>query len=378
MALGFNALDGVTTGDDNIAIGTDTQKSNNVSTTISIGTQANELNTQNGTIAIGYQALKSNTGASNLAIGTNALASNTSGSGNVALGGNAMQFNTTGINNQAQGFNALASTTTGLANTALGNASMRLNNTGGFNTAVGAGSLNANIIGSENTVVGQAALAQMSSTIASLGTITGGSGYTDGTYNNVTLFAQNHNDTIPKPATIVVSGGQVISVTMTGTTRGVRTTTILHAPNINEIGGTGSGFSVPVTAVGGGGNNNVVVGRNAANGVTTGSNNTYLGTYAGQLNDNGSGNVFIGNAAGQNVGGANNQLIIANSNTTTPLIAGDFSAGFVKINGALLIDSSTPASSTANGNAGRITWDQDYIYVCVATNTWKRAALSSW
>jgi len=38
----------------------------------------------------------------------------------------------------------------------------------------------------------------------------------------------------------------------------------------------------------------------------------------------------------------------------------------------------TPASATATGNAGDIAWDADYIYVCTATNTWKRTALSTW
>lgn len=38
----------------------------------------------------------------------------------------------------------------------------------------------------------------------------------------------------------------------------------------------------------------------------------------------------------------------------------------------------TPASAAAAGNAGDICWDSSYVYVCTATNTWKRAALSSW
>lgn len=38
----------------------------------------------------------------------------------------------------------------------------------------------------------------------------------------------------------------------------------------------------------------------------------------------------------------------------------------------------TPASATAAGNAGDICWDASYIYVCVATNTWVRAALATW
>ena len=38
----------------------------------------------------------------------------------------------------------------------------------------------------------------------------------------------------------------------------------------------------------------------------------------------------------------------------------------------------TPASATATGNKGDICWDTNYIYVCVATNTWKRTAISTW
>lgn len=37
----------------------------------------------------------------------------------------------------------------------------------------------------------------------------------------------------------------------------------------------------------------------------------------------------------------------------------------------------TPASSTATGNTGEHCWDANYFYVCVATNSWKRIALSS-
>ena len=38
----------------------------------------------------------------------------------------------------------------------------------------------------------------------------------------------------------------------------------------------------------------------------------------------------------------------------------------------------TPASAGAAGNAGEICWDASYIYVCTATNTWCRAALTTW
>jgi len=37
-----------------------------------------------------------------------------------------------------------------------------------------------------------------------------------------------------------------------------------------------------------------------------------------------------------------------------------------------------PATATSPGNTGDIKFTADYIYVCVATNTWKRAAISTW
>jgi len=37
-----------------------------------------------------------------------------------------------------------------------------------------------------------------------------------------------------------------------------------------------------------------------------------------------------------------------------------------------------PASSSATGTTGEIRFTSDYIYVCVATNTWKRTQISTW
>ena len=36
-----------------------------------------------------------------------------------------------------------------------------------------------------------------------------------------------------------------------------------------------------------------------------------------------------------------------------------------------------PSSSSSPGYYGQIAWDTNYIYICVATNTWSRVALSS-
>lgn len=37
-----------------------------------------------------------------------------------------------------------------------------------------------------------------------------------------------------------------------------------------------------------------------------------------------------------------------------------------------------PAAATDPGVAGDIRFDSGYVYVCVAADTWKRAALSTW
>jgi len=51
----------------------------------------------------------------------------------------------------------------------------------------------------------------------------------------------------------------------------------------------------------------------------------------------------------------------------------------IEILGNLILqEPSVPATSNAAGAAGQITWDNNYIYICVATNTWKRASLATW
>ena len=46
--------------------------------------------------------------------------------------------------------------------------------------------------------------------------------------------------------------------------------------------------------------------------------------------------------------------------------------------GATTASSSAPSTTTSTGTAGTIAYDADYIYVCVATNSWKRASLTTW
>lgn len=52
--------------------------------------------------------------------------------------------------------------------------------------------------------------------------------------------------------------------------------------------------------------------------------------------------------------------------------------GSISATGLKLTTSSPPASATAAGTTGTLAYDASYVYVCTATNTWKRAALIAW
>lgn len=43
-----------------------------------------------------------------------------------------------------------------------------------------------------------------------------------------------------------------------------------------------------------------------------------------------------------------------------------------------LANVAVPETAANSGTVGTVVFDSDYVYVCVATNTWKRANLNSW
>ena len=50
--------------------------------------------------------------------------------------------------------------------------------------------------------------------------------------------------------------------------------------------------------------------------------------------------------------------------------------GSITVTGNTIIATKTPATAGAAGTTGEIAWDASYIYVCVDTDTWLRAALT--
>ena len=70
--------------------------------------------------------------------------------------------------------------------------------------------------------------------------------------------------------------------------------------------------------------------------------------------------------------------------TGLAVTANIFCGGDIGVNGEVttvglrLLVGSAPATATSTGSAGQIKIDADYIYVCTATNTWKRVAIATW
>jgi hypothetical protein len=65
--------------------------------------------------------------------------------------------------------------------------------------------------------------------------------------------------------------------------------------------------------------------------------------------------------------------------TETPLVTDIIDVRFLATTVATrLASSAAPTSATASGSPGQVAYDSNYIYVCVAANTWVRSALSTW
>ncbi|MCF8347242.1 MAG: hypothetical protein K9G61_00390 [Bacteroidales bacterium] len=195
--------------------------------------------------------------------------------------------------NAALGIDALHGNTSGTLNSAIGYQSLYTNTSGGSNVAMGSYAMFGNTSGSYNVAFGNATL------------------YTNSTgYNNT------------------ATGTNALYYNTTGYNN---TANGYLAANSNTIG-----------------HDNVAIGLNANQYNLEGSYNTIIGSYAGSgvSGHNKSGNIFLGNQAGFNETGSN-KLYIENSNTTAPLIYGEFDNNIVTIYGNLGM------ATTSFGNGSR-------------------------
>jgi hypothetical protein len=70
------------------------------------------------------------------------------------------------------------------------------------------------------------------------------------------------------------------------------------------------------------------------------------------------------------VDGGNDKIGI---NTDQPTEALDINANSIRLRNNL-----TPQNATALGATGQICWDANYLYICVATDTWRRIPHDTW
>lgn len=75
-----------------------------------------------------------------------------------------------------------------------------------------------------------------------------------------------------------------------------------------------------------------------------------------------------------NVAPTDTVLVIRDPNGNPSLRQVPFSA----VSANVVVSNAVPASSSSNGSSGTIRFDSNYVYICVANNTWKRAALTTW
>jgi hypothetical protein len=160
---------------------------------------------------------------------------------------------------------------------------------------------------------------------------------------------------------------------------------------INSSGELGIGTSSPsceLTVHGGGSyvsapSGTVIQGRDTTNSTYANLVGHYMGSagiYFGDSGDSDRAGVIYSNYSDRLdfLANAGTRMSINSSgnvgiNTTSPQAPLDINGNRLRIR-----DSKTPSSATDTGNKGEICYDSNYMYVCVAANTWKRAALASW
>lgn len=143
--------------------------------------------------------------------------------------------------------------------------------------------------------------------------------------------------------------------------------------------GFGSDPSSPATCLRGDAANYIST-RNSTSACSLAAYNTYSSTTSyerGVMDWQTTANTLrVGTEKGSGGGSARSMVIVTDA--TARITIG--STGQTTINGSsLIIDTAkTPSSASDTGTTGMVCWDSSYVYVCTATNTWKRAAIATW
>ena len=123
--------------------------------------------------------------------------------------------------------------------------------------------------------------------------------------------------------------------------------------SLNVIMGQEAGYGVLNATFGA----NCLIGYKSGYSLNTGSKNVALGSYSGYTNSTGTENVFLGYMSGYYETGSN-KLYIENTNSSSPLIYGEFDNDLVRINGDFNVTGSTSLDSTLQ--LGGDSWFTDH------------------
>ena len=137
----------------------------------------------------------------------------------------------------------------------------------------------------------------------------------------------------------------------------------------NVTGDVTGNLTGNVTSTGSSSFTSVAVTGGTINGTQIGATSASAGTFTGI--------TVTGTATIATISASAGAIDGTNIGSTTP-DAGTFTTLATTGDKVSVQTAKTPASAGASGTAGDIAWDTNYIYVCVATNTWKRALLSTW
>ena len=71
-------------------------------------------------------------------------------------------------------------------------------------------------------------------------------------------------------------------------------------------------------------------------------------------------------------------FIVIEAHTNNSITFNVHPSGIVQVARPIKIQQGTPTSSSYTGSEGTLVYDSNYLYVCTATDTWKRTALETW
>jgi hypothetical protein len=101
----------------------------------------------------------------------------------------------------------------------------------------------------------------------------------------------------------------------------------------------------------------------------------WLDDFGATTAENGSFNAITSGTSNVSIYSANANVQVSVAGTSNIAV---FSTSGAAFTGLTVTTSGTPATSSSAGVTGQIQWDLNYVYICVAPNTWKRANISTW